>query len=44
MIRSSLAAKIMLVIVIERTLKNVSAPIRVFRVIPPGVYEKVVSP
>lgn len=26
----------------ERTFKNVSAPIRVYRVIPPGVYEKVV--
>jgi class 3 adenylate cyclase/HAMP domain-containing protein len=26
----------------ERTFKNVSQPIRVFRVIPPGVYEKVV--
>ncbi|MBI4589977.1 MAG: adenylate/guanylate cyclase domain-containing protein [Candidatus Rokubacteria bacterium] len=25
----------------ERTFKNVSAPIRVYRVIPPGVYEKV---
>jgi class 3 adenylate cyclase/HAMP domain-containing protein len=27
----------------ERTFKNVSAPLRVFRVIPPGVYDKVVS-
>jgi class 3 adenylate cyclase/HAMP domain-containing protein len=26
----------------ERTFKNVSQPIRVFRVIPPGVYEKIV--
>jgi len=26
----------------ERTFKNVSAPIHVFRVIPPGVYEKIV--
>lgn len=26
----------------ERTFKNVSAPIRAYRVIPPGVYEKVV--
>jgi class 3 adenylate cyclase len=26
----------------ERALKNVSAPVRLFRVIPPGVYEKVV--
>jgi len=26
----------------ERTFKNVSAPIRVYRVIPPGVYEKIV--
>lgn len=26
----------------ERSFKNVSAPIRVYRVIPPGVYEKVV--
>ncbi|MBI4246694.1 MAG: HAMP domain-containing protein [Candidatus Rokubacteria bacterium] len=26
----------------ERTLKNVSAPVRVYRVIPPGVYEKIV--
>ncbi len=26
----------------ERTFENVSAPIRVYRVIPPGVYEKVV--
>jgi class 3 adenylate cyclase len=27
----------------ERTFKNVSQPISVFRVIPPGVYEKIVS-
>lgn len=27
----------------ERTFKNVSAPLRVYRVIPPGVYEKVVQ-
>jgi class 3 adenylate cyclase len=26
----------------ERTFKNVSQPIRVYRVIPPGVYEKIV--
>ena len=26
----------------ERTFKNVSQPIHVFRVIPPGVYEKIV--
>ena len=26
----------------EKTFKNVSAPVRVHRVIPPGVYEKVV--
>jgi class 3 adenylate cyclase len=26
----------------ERTFKNVSRPIRVFRIIPPGVYEKIV--
>ena len=26
----------------ERSFKNVSQPIRVFRVIPPGVYEKIV--
>jgi class 3 adenylate cyclase len=26
----------------ERTFKNVSAPIRVYRVIPPGVYENIV--
>jgi class 3 adenylate cyclase len=25
----------------ERTFKNVSQPIRVFKVIPPGVYEKI---
>lgn len=28
----------------ERTLKNVSQPLRVFRIIPPGVYEKVIEP
>jgi len=27
----------------ERTLKNVAEPVRLYRVIPPGVYEKVVS-
>jgi len=26
----------------DRTFKNVSQPIRVYRVIPPGVYEKIV--
>jgi len=26
----------------EQTLKNVSEPIRVYRLIPPGVYDKVV--
>jgi len=25
----------------ERTFKNVGEPIRVYRVIPPGVYEKI---
>src|SRR5262249_1237827 len=28
----------------EQTFKNVSHPIRVYRVIPPGVYEKIVCP
>ena len=27
----------------ERTLKNVAGPVRLYRVIPPGVYEKVVK-
>lgn len=27
----------------ERTLKNVSEPVRLYRVIPPGVYQKVIS-